>query len=63
MSSVRHLDLAVLHVLRVDELDLVEHAQFLQQDGADQAIEVAPGHEPTLLGRVRVAIRGGDSSR
>ncbi len=47
--SAGHLDLAVLHVLRVDELDGVEDAPFLEQDGADEAVEVAAGHEPEFL--------------
>ena len=44
------LDDAVLHVLGVHEGDLVDHAELLQQDGADEAVEVAAGHEPVLGG-------------
>ncbi len=42
------LDLAVLDVLGVDELDLVEHAQLLEERGADEPVEVAARHEPVL---------------
>ena len=45
-----NLDLAVLHVLRVDEQDVVDHVQFLQQDGADQTVEITAGHEAVLFG-------------
>src|SRR5207237_919721 len=45
------VDLAVLHVLGMDEQDVVDHAQLLEQQGTDEAVEVTPGHEPIL--RVR----------
>ncbi len=37
-------DFSFLHVPGMDEVDLVDHYQFLEQDGAYQAVEVAPGH-------------------
>ena len=39
----------VLHVV----VDLVDHAELLQQDGAHEAVEVAARHEPVLGGHVR----------
>ena len=50
-TEVLDLDLAVLHVLGVDEQDVVEHPELLQQGGAHQAVEVAAGHES--VGAVR----------
>ena len=44
------VDLAVLHVLGVHELDLVDQAHFVQQHGANEAVEVAAGDETVLLG-------------
>ena len=35
--------LAVLHVFGVDKLDLVDHVQFIEQDGADKTVEIAAG--------------------
>ena len=46
------LDLAVLHVLRVHEEDVLEHAEPLEQRGADEAVEVGAGDE-TVTGRGR----------
>jgi hypothetical protein len=43
------LDLSVLHVLRVDELDVVEHAEVLEEGGAHQPVEVAARHESEAL--------------
>ena len=54
--AVGDLDEAVLHVLGVDELDLVEDPQLLQQGGADQPVEVAAGDEAALLGGACAAI-------
>ena len=45
------LDQAVLHVLGMDELDVVEQARFAQQHAADEAVEIAAGHEPISLCR------------
>lgn len=42
-------DLAVLHVLGVHELDVVDHVEFVEQHGADQAVEVAAGDEAVFL--------------
>jgi hypothetical protein len=39
------LDLAVLHVLGMDEQDFVEEPELLEQGGADEAVEVAAGDE------------------
>ena len=41
--AIVDLDLAVLHVLRMDELDVVDQLQLLEQHGAYQAVEVATG--------------------
>ena len=43
------LDLAVLHVLRMDEQDVVEDLELLQQGCANEPVEVAAGHEAVLL--------------
>ena len=40
-----HVDLAVLHVLGVDEEDVVEQPELLQQRGAHEAVEVGAGDE------------------
>ena len=39
------LDLAVLHVLGMDEQNLVEEPELLEQGGADEAVEVAASDE------------------
>ena len=39
------LDLAVLHVLGMDEQDVVEQSELLEQRGADEAVEVGAGDE------------------
>ena len=41
----RKFDLAVLHVLGVDEQDVVEDPELLQQGGADETVEVAAGDQ------------------
>src|SRR4051812_13486599 len=46
---VGDLDLAVLHVLGVDEQDVVEHVELLQQSCAHEPVEVAAGDEAVLL--------------
>jgi cytochrome P450 len=48
-----HGHLAVLHVLGVVEDDLAEHAHFLQQHGADQAVHVAAGQQAEFHDRDR----------
>ena len=53
-------DLAVLHVLGVDELDLVEEPLFLEEHGTAQAVEVAASqqsHGDVLSCRARRAGR------
>ncbi len=44
-------DLAVLHVLGMDELDFADQIDFLQQRAADQPIHVTPGDQAELAGR------------
>jgi hypothetical protein len=48
--AIGDLDEPVLHVLRMDELDLVEDPELFQQCGTDQPVEVAAGDEAALLG-------------
>ena len=48
-AGLDYHDLAVLHVLRVDELDLVDQLEVAQQRGAHESVEVAAGDEPVLL--------------
>ena len=47
------LDLAVLHVFRMDEQDVVDQVQVLEEDGAYEAIEIAAGDEAVTLGNGR----------
>ncbi len=42
---VRDQNGSVLHVLGVNELDLVNHVHFLEQHGTYQAVEIAPGYK------------------
>ena len=42
-------DLAVLHVLGVDELDLVDQFEFIQQYGANQPVKIAAGDQSVFL--------------
>ena len=42
------LDLAVLHVLGMDEHDVVDHLHVLEQNSAHEAIEIAAGDESVL---------------
>jgi hypothetical protein len=39
------IDLAVLHILGVDELDVVDHVELAEQHGADQTVKVAAGYQ------------------
>ena len=48
------LDLAVLHVLRVNEEDVLEEVVLLEQGGADEAVEVGPGDEAETLAHTPV---------
>ena len=54
MSCAGDRDLAVLHVLGVHEGDLVDEAELAQQDGADQAVEVAAGDQAVRAGMGRL---------
>jgi hypothetical protein len=40
----------VLHVLGVNELDVVDQVQFAQQNRADQSVEIGPGEEAMARG-------------
>ena len=51
-----HLDLAVLHVLGVDEEDVVEQTELLQERGADEAVEVGAGDQAVANGRSGVCV-------
>ncbi len=42
-------DPALLHVVGMDEQDVVDHIQLLEQDGADKAIEVASRDQTEFL--------------
>src|ERR1700691_2688066 len=44
------LDEPVLHVLRVDELDLLENPELLQEGSTHQPVEVAAGNKSRPLG-------------
>jgi nitric oxide synthase oxygenase domain/subunit len=44
------LDFAILHILGMNELDVIDHVQFIEQNGADQTIEVAAGDQAVFLG-------------
>ena len=43
------LDLAVLHVLGMNELDLVDQFDFVEQDGTGQTVEIAARHQTVFL--------------
>ena len=47
--AVGQLDLAVLHVLGVDEEDVVEHAELLEERRAHQSVEIGARHQPVAL--------------
>jgi hypothetical protein len=49
--TVGDINLAVLHVLGVDKLDIVDQVQFIEQYGAYQAIKITAGNESEFLGR------------
>ena len=51
-----HLDLAVLHVLGVDEEDVVEQTELLQERRADEAVEVGAGDQAVANGRSGVCV-------
>jgi hypothetical protein len=50
--AIGDLDEPILHVLWVDELDLVEDPELFQQGSTHQPVEVAAGDKATLLGGV-----------
>jgi hypothetical protein len=52
------LDQAVLHVLGVDELDVVEHVEVLEEGGTHQPVEVRARDQSEALG---LKLRHGDS--
>src|SRR5262249_1406729 len=41
-------DLPILHIFRMNELDLVNQVQFFQEDAAHQAIEITAGYQAEL---------------
>jgi len=45
---VGKVDLAILHLARMDEQDVVDQLHFLEQNGADQAVEIAAGDQAEL---------------
>ena len=47
--ALGQLDLAVLHVLGMDEEDVVEHADLLEQRGAHQTVEIGARDQPVAL--------------
>ena len=49
MSFGAELDLAVLHVLGVDEHDVVEDVEVLEQGGAHEPVEVTARDESVAL--------------
>ena len=54
------LDLAVLHVLGVDEQDVLEDPELLQQSGADETVEVAAGDKAPCARGERYQVVGHD---
>ena len=42
-------DLAVLHILGMHELDFVDHLQFVEQNSADQTIEITAGNQTVFF--------------
>ena len=57
MSLDGQLDLAVLHVLGMDEEDVVEDVELLEERSAHEAVEVGTGHQP-VAGTGRGSGRG-----
>ena len=57
------LHLAVLHVLGMDEHDVVDHPELLEQHGTHQPVEVTPGHQPVSLRAQGVASSIGQGGR
>ena len=47
--AVANGNFAVLHILRVHKQDLVDQVQVLQQDCADQSVEIATRYKTELL--------------
>ena len=47
----RHFDLTVLHVLRVDKQNPVDHVEFFKKDRADKTVEVAAGNQTIIRHR------------
>ena len=45
----RDVDLAILHVFRMHELDVVDQAQFVEQYGTDEAVKVTARDETEFL--------------
>ena len=48
--ALADLDLAVLHVLRVDEQDVLEEVELLEEGGAHEAVEVGARDEAVAVG-------------
>jgi hypothetical protein len=59
------VNLAVLHIFRVNKLDVVDQIQFIQQHRTHQTIEIAAGnqaeltlaHDCSLYGKLKPACR------
>ena len=46
---LEHRRLVVLHILRMDKLDVIDHVQFLQQNRTCQSVVITASHQPVLL--------------
>ena len=47
--AVGNLDQPVLHVLGMNEFDVIDQIQFFEQHRADESVEITAGHEPEFL--------------
>ncbi|MGH1570348.1 hypothetical protein ACRAWG_06370 [Methylobacterium sp. P31] len=56
--AIRDRDNAILHVLGMNELDLVDQVEFVQQHAADETVKVATRHKAELLLRHGGALFG-----
>jgi hypothetical protein len=48
--SFADLHLAVLHVFRMHELDVIQNAELLEQHGTHEPVEITTRHQPEFLG-------------
>jgi hypothetical protein len=60
---VVNLNLAILHILGMDKLDIVDQLQFVQQNRADQAIHIAASDEAESVSHDRTPLQKMQAAR